>query len=63
MFFFSEDISSSGNEGLDQSSEGWVASCLNDSQMHVSLEDMYALSFCLKTSIFFSESIKKTTSI
>lgn len=39
---FSEDISSSGNEGLDQSSEGWVASCLNDSQMHVSPEDIAA---------------------
>lgn len=39
---FSEDISSSGNEGLDQSSEGWVASCFNDSQLHLSPEDIAA---------------------
>ncbi|KAJ8547329.1 hypothetical protein K7X08_010915 [Anisodus acutangulus] len=39
---FSEDMSSSGNEGLDQQSEGWVASCFNDSQMHVSPEDIAA---------------------
>ncbi|CAN4092912.1 unnamed protein product [Withania somnifera] len=39
---FSEDMSSSGNEGLDQSSEGWVASCFNDSQMHLSPEDIAA---------------------
>lgn len=39
---FSEDISSSGNEGLDQSSEGWVASCFNYSQTHLSPEDIAA---------------------
>ncbi|XP_016449661.1 protein XRI1 isoform X1 [Nicotiana tabacum] len=39
---FSEGMSSSGNEGLDQSSEGWVASCFNDSQMHLSPEDIAA---------------------
>ncbi|CAN4091283.1 unnamed protein product [Withania somnifera] len=37
---FSEDMSSSGNEGLDQSSEGWLASCFNDSQMHMNPEDI-----------------------
>lgn len=55
IYFCSEDMSSSGNEGLDQSSEGWVASCLNDSQMHVSPEDMYVISFCIRTSIFFGK--------
>lgn len=51
--FCSEDMSSSGNELLDQSSEGWVASCFNDSQMHLSPEDMYVISFCIRTSVFF----------
>lgn len=45
FIFLSEGMSSSGNEGLDQSSEGWVASCFNDSQMHLSPEDMYVISF------------------
>ncbi|KAM3326559.1 protein XRI1 [Capsicum chacoense] len=49
---FSEDMSSSGNELLDQSSEGWVASCFNDSQMHLSPEDIAASDIQLDISEF-----------
>ncbi|KAI3829834.1 hypothetical protein L1987_03962 [Smallanthus sonchifolius] len=40
---FADDmsVSGSGYDGLDQSSEGWLADCLvNDSGMHFSLDDM-----------------------
>lgn len=37
----SEDTSSSGYEGLDQSSEGWLADCLNDSEAHFNSDDVY----------------------
>lgn len=62
IIFFPEDMSSSGNEGLDPSSEGWVASCFNDSQMHVSPEDMYVLSFCIRTFYLFWKVKRKNTS-
>ncbi|XP_043705004.1 protein XRI1-like isoform X1 [Telopea speciosissima] len=35
-----EDRSASGNESLDQSSEGWLANCFNDTEMHLSSDDM-----------------------
>ncbi|KAK9057437.1 hypothetical protein SSX86_022272 [Deinandra increscens subsp. villosa] len=41
---FADDmsVSGSGYDGLDQSSEGWLADCLvNDSGMHFSPDDMY----------------------
>lgn len=37
---FSEDASASGCEGLDQSSEGWLADCFNDVEMQISPDDM-----------------------
>ncbi|GFY99383.1 small ubiquitin-like modifier 1 [Actinidia rufa] len=36
---FAEDTSASGYEGLDQSSEGWLADCFNDAEMHCSSEE------------------------
>ncbi|KAL6978795.1 hypothetical protein U1Q18_020464 [Sarracenia purpurea var. burkii] len=36
---FAEDTSASGYEGLDQSSEGWLADCFNDAEMHSSPDD------------------------
>ncbi|KAL6968020.1 hypothetical protein U1Q18_033824 [Sarracenia purpurea var. burkii] len=37
---FSDDTSASGYEGLDQSSEGWLADCFNDADMLCSPGDM-----------------------
>lgn len=37
---FTEDTSPYCNETLDQSSEGWLADCLNDTEMHFSPDDM-----------------------
>lgn len=37
-----ENMSVSGYEGLDKSSEGWLAECFNDAEMHFSPDDMYA---------------------
>ncbi|GFZ19011.1 x-ray induced transcript 1 [Actinidia rufa] len=37
---FSEDTSALGYEGLDQSSEGWLADCFLDAEMHCSPDDM-----------------------
>ncbi|XP_057965920.1 protein XRI1 isoform X3 [Malania oleifera] len=37
---FPEDASASGCDGLDQSSEGWLAECLNDADMHLNADDM-----------------------
>ncbi|PSR86353.1 hypothetical protein CEY00_Acc31976 [Actinidia chinensis var. chinensis] len=37
---FSEDTSALGYEGLDQSSEGWLADCFIDAEMHCSPDDM-----------------------
>lgn len=37
------DISASSYNGLDQSSERWIADCFNDSEIHFSPNDMYAL--------------------
>lgn len=36
---FADDTSVSGYEGLDQSSEGWLADCFNDTDMHNSPDD------------------------
>uniref|UniRef100_A0A5B6YJI6 Putative X-ray induced transcript 1 n=1 Tax=Davidia involucrata TaxID=16924 RepID=A0A5B6YJI6_DAVIN len=36
---FAEDTSASCYEGLDQSSEGWLADCFNDTEMHLSPDD------------------------
>lgn len=41
---FADDASASGSgyEGLDQSSEGWLADCLiNDTEMSLSIDDLY----------------------
>lgn len=36
-----DDTSGSGNEGLEQSSDGWLADCLmNDTEMHLSADDV-----------------------
>ncbi|KAI9382849.1 hypothetical protein POPTR_014G190000v4 [Populus trichocarpa] len=35
-----QDISASSYNGLDQSSERWIADCFNDSEMHFSPNDM-----------------------
>ncbi|XP_043718618.1 protein XRI1 [Telopea speciosissima] len=35
-----EDRAASGNESLDQSSEGWLVNCFNDTEMHFSSDDM-----------------------
>ncbi|MQM00595.1 hypothetical protein Taro_033332 [Colocasia esculenta] len=32
-----------GQEGLDQSSEHWLASCFNENEIHFSSDEMYAL--------------------
>ena len=46
--------SASGNEGLDQSSEGWLSECLvNDSGMHFSPDDMYVFLTTLRYFSFF----------
>lgn len=37
---FPENMSVSGYEGLDKSSEGWLAECFNDAEMHFSPDDM-----------------------
>ncbi|XP_059626206.1 protein XRI1-like isoform X4 [Cornus florida] len=37
---FAEDTSTSCYKGLDQSSEGWLADCFNDAEMHFSPDDM-----------------------
>ncbi|KAK6130167.1 hypothetical protein DH2020_036083 [Rehmannia glutinosa] len=37
---FAEGPSSSSNEYLDPSSEGWIADCFNDAEMHLSTEDI-----------------------
>ncbi|KAI8027602.1 Protein XRI1 [Camellia lanceoleosa] len=37
---FEEDTSATGHEGLDQSSEGWLADCLNNDEMHCSPDDL-----------------------
>ncbi|KAA8550617.1 hypothetical protein F0562_002301 [Nyssa sinensis] len=37
---FAVDTSASGYDGLDQSSEGWLADCFNDAEMHCSPDDM-----------------------
>ncbi|XP_010241416.1 PREDICTED: protein XRI1 [Nelumbo nucifera] len=34
------DRFTSGNEGLDQSCEGWLANCFNDAEMHFSSDDI-----------------------
>ncbi|PSR94910.1 hypothetical protein CEY00_Acc25665 [Actinidia chinensis var. chinensis] len=36
---FAEYTSASGYDGLDQSSEGWLADCFNDAEMHCSSEE------------------------
>ncbi|XAR58730.1 hypothetical protein NMG60_11014236 [Bertholletia excelsa] len=36
---YAEDSSVSCYEGLDQSSEGWLADCFNDTEMHCSIND------------------------
>ncbi|KAK1577647.1 hypothetical protein Q3G72_023539 [Acer saccharum] len=38
---FSEDVSASGYDGLDQSLEGWITECLNDDEMNFSPDDMH----------------------
>lgn len=38
----STDVSVPSYEGLDSSSESWLAECFNDSEMSLSLDDMYA---------------------
>ena len=35
-----EYTSASGYDGLDQSSEGWLADCFNDAEMHCSSEEL-----------------------
>ncbi|CAK9168221.1 unnamed protein product [Ilex paraguariensis] len=35
-----QDTSASSYEGLDQSSEGWLADCCNDAEMHFRPDDM-----------------------
>ncbi|KAI3469607.1 hypothetical protein Pfo_026270 [Paulownia fortunei] len=37
---FAEGPSASSNEYLDPSSEGWIADCFNDAEMHFSTEDI-----------------------
>lgn len=37
---FADDTSVSGYEGLDQSSNGWLADCFNDIEMHYSPDDL-----------------------
>ncbi|KAL8262006.1 hypothetical protein R6Q59_026055 [Mikania micrantha] len=38
---FADDTSGSGNGGLDQSSEGWLADCLiNDTELHLNVDDL-----------------------
>ncbi|KAL3812582.1 hypothetical protein ACJIZ3_013850 [Penstemon smallii] len=37
---FAEDVPGSSNECLDPSSEGWIADCFNDTEMHFSNEDI-----------------------
>ncbi|KAI3459412.1 hypothetical protein Pfo_016075 [Paulownia fortunei] len=39
---FTEGTSASGNECLDPSSEGWIADCFNDAEMHFCTEDITA---------------------
>ncbi|XP_028097459.1 protein XRI1-like isoform X3 [Camellia sinensis] len=36
---FAEDTSASGYDGLDQSSEGWLADCFNNDEMHCSTDE------------------------
>ena len=38
------DMPASCYNGLDQSSEHWIADCFNDSEMHFSPNDMYVTS-------------------
>ena len=45
-----EYTSASGYDGLDQSSEGWLADCFNDAEMHCSSEEWY-VSFHFRCSI------------
>ncbi|XP_047330900.1 protein XRI1 isoform X2 [Impatiens glandulifera] len=40
VFAEEEDISMSGSDGLDQTSEGWLADCLNDPDIHSTSEMM-----------------------
>ncbi|XP_028115258.1 protein XRI1-like isoform X2 [Camellia sinensis] len=37
---FEEETSATGHEGLDQSSEGWLADCFNNDEMHCSPDDL-----------------------
>ncbi|KAI9174112.1 hypothetical protein LWI28_012133 [Acer negundo] len=37
---FSEDVSASSYEGLDQTLEGWITECLNDDEMNFCPDDM-----------------------
>lgn len=41
-----EEVSASSYEGLDQSFEGWIAECLNDTEMNTGPDDMYASLVC-----------------
>lgn len=41
MLIFTEGTSASSNDCLDPSSEGWIADCFNDADMHFCNEDMY----------------------
>lgn len=41
ILIFSEGPAESSNEYLDPSSEGWIADCFNDTEMHFSAEDTY----------------------
>ncbi|CAL5348672.1 unnamed protein product [Camellia sinensis] len=59
MFFFvllvimclTEETSATGHEGLDQSSEGWLADCFNNDEMHCSPDDLYiSLNFSIQSS-------------
>ncbi|GMP88897.1 hypothetical protein CsSME_00040714 [Camellia sinensis var. sinensis] len=48
---FEEETSATGHEGLDQSSEGWLADCFNNDEMHCSPDDLYiSLNFSIQSS-------------
>ena len=42
MQYLLGNASASTYESLDQSSEEWLAECLNDTEMNFSSDDMYA---------------------